>query len=272
MSLEPVAFLGHLHRIEQGRLAGDGDLGHLLAGGGQGDGADHALGGLHRREEAGYQSDLLSQQSQRGLMLRSLALPLLGSLRKDGPVLLGSGDQSLPFGFGALTVGLLALLLLGIPGLQGVVPFSFGFAGLALGDTTLLGGFVRLIYCILPCSVGLLARDQCKHEQQRQDADCSGETSQDQLASAITPLAIALLDLVVAYIIDVSQDGMPSVSIGGPIDFAFLAVELQKVCSQWHLHQFAEGRWKGHTLGLLGAGFVVGNARVENGDNIFAIV
>ena len=272
MSLEPVVFLGHLHRIQQGRLAGHGHLRHPLAVRKQRNGADHALGGFHRGEEAGYKSNLLPQQGQLGLMLRSFALPLLGSLRNDSLVLLGSGDESLPFGVAALTVGLLALLLLGIPGLQGIVPFPFGFAGLALGDTTLPRCFVCLIHRILPCSVGLLARDQCKNKQQRQNADGSGETNQNHSESSVASPAIALLDLITANIIDVGKDGVPVIGIGVSIDFVFLAVELQKVSGQRHLHQFAQRRWKSHALSLLGAGFVVGNARVENGDNIFAIL
>ncbi len=203
-------------------------------------------------------------------MLRSFALPLLGSLRKDSLVLLGSGDESLPFGVGALTVGLLALLLLGIPGVQGIVPFPFGFAGLALGDTTLRRCFVCLIHRILPCSVGLLARDQCKNKQQRQNADGSGETNQNHSESSVAPPAIALLDLITANVIDVGKDGVPGIGIGVSIDFVFLAVELQKVCGQRHLHQFAQRRWKSHALSLLGAGFVVGNARMENRDNMLA--
>ena len=230
MTLEPVAFLGHLHRIEQGRLAGDGHFRDTLAGWEKGNGADHALGGFHRGEEARYQSDLLPQESQLGLMLRGLALPLLGSLSKDGLVLLGSGDESLPFGVGALALGLLALSLLGISGRQGIVSFAFGFAGLALGDTSLLRGFFCLIYSILPCIIGLLARDHCKHKQQRQHANDPGETNQSGSERAIAPLAIALLNLVPAYIIDLSQDGIPGIRIGVPIDFPFLIVELKKVC------------------------------------------
>ena len=205
-------------------------------------------------------------------MLSCLALPLLSSLRKDGLVLLGSGDKRLPFGVGALTYGLLALLLLGFLGLQGIVSFSFSFALLTLGDTSLLSGFLCLILRILPRNDGLLARDHCKHKQQRQHADDPGETSQSDSESSIAPLAIALLDLIAAYIIDLGQDGVPGIRIGVPIDFAFLTVELQKVCGQRHLHQFAQRLRKGHVFGLLGASFVVGNARVQNRDNMLAII
>ncbi len=205
-------------------------------------------------------------------MLRSLALPLLSRLRTDGLVFLIGGDEALLFSVDTLTFGLLALLLLGFLGLDGIIPFSFGFAGLALGDATLPRGFVCLNHRILPFSVGLLARDQRKNKQQRQDADGSGETNKDHSESSVAPLAITLLDFITAYVIDMSQDGVPGIRIWLSIDFVFLAVEPKEVCGQWHLHQFAQRSWKGHAFGLLGAGFVVGNARMENRDNILGSV